>query len=179
MVARITVLAAATLGVVSLPAARTVASTAALRPCLSAQRVSLKWTAKAPNVANVFVSASLCPPPPGCVGAVPGQLVTDPPVTIRLTDADGRTIEAFAGDAGANRSGCPGTDTYVERKGRTKLTFGIKGLTTMVARVNGVPAPGVAAFRAPITVTVTDGTGLLFTATVNSCVKKNSSLLCR
>lgn len=138
--------------------------------CAGARKFLVTWTDKDPGHLRLAVSATNCPQVPPCSGGLPGRLVSQPPIGVRLGDANGLVAEKTLSAPGINVGGCVGGhDTYRDTD-RLRFVFGESGSTTVLGKVR-MPyaftvAPGL---TAPVTVTVRDRCGTLYRATATTC----------
>jgi hypothetical protein len=143
-------------------------------PCGGVRRLNLTWLAKDPQNLRVAISATRCPQPPQCTTAIHGRLLSQPPVSIALTDNAQQSFRKVITDPGINSGGCPGKDDY---RGADRMRFiygafkpGLTGNTTLIGKLR-LPQTQLTApiLTPPIYVDIRDATGPLYTFTVHTC----------
>jgi hypothetical protein len=142
--------------------------------CAGAKKLNLLWFAKDPFTLRMAVSATQCPAIESCDLSVDGDLVSMPPPIVELRDASGNVFSKTITDPGFNRGGCPGSDLY-RGASRLKFVFGTEGVTTVLGKMRFMQTQsGMPAFTPPLTVTISDACGVLYSATVSTCYPRVS-----
>ncbi|MCK6554904.1 hypothetical protein L6Q96_10040 [Candidatus Binatia bacterium] len=144
--------------------------------CAGAKKLLVTWTAKDPGAIRLAVSATNCPAIPACGLAGDGELVSEPPVAVTVSDAAGLVLARTLTAPGVNAGGCPGGhDTYRD-KDRLRFVFGEGGRATVIGKVR-IPQAGTTApvVTPPLSVTIGDACGTLFRTSVGTCSWRVSS----
>jgi len=156
-------------GLLVLPRMATATCTQRTEPlaCTGAGRIYVTWKAKDPQTLRVFLSATGCATVPNCGMQAPGELVSDPPVAVSITDASNQTFGKTIAATGINTAGCPGSDTY-HGVDRLRLVFGAS--TTVIGKLRIPQAQTTPPdLTPPIIVEVRDACGPLYRAVLNTC----------
>jgi hypothetical protein len=145
--------------------------------CMGA-RLQVTWFAKDPANARISVSAKGCPTIPVCTdeGVADGDLVSVPPLTVTITDAEMRSLIKPVTDPGVNSGGCPGGHDTYRLVNRLRLIYG--AATTLVTKAKiPLAQPTPPTLVPPIKIAVRDTCGSLINATVNTCFPKSTSTM--
>ena len=135
--------------------------------CAGAKKLYVTWKAKDPQTLRVAISATGCPTVSSCALQAPGELVSDPPVSVSITDASNQMFAETLVATGINTSGCPGSDIY-RGVDRLRLVFGAS--TTVIGKLRIQQAQTVPPdLTPPIRVEVRDACGPLYSAVLNTC----------
>jgi len=145
--------------------------------CAGTKKLNVMWAAKDPLNAKVALSATRCPAPPLCEAA--GDLVTVPPLSLILTDANAHTLQTVITGPGAGTQ-CPhGHDTYRTTTDRLRLVYGAAtdGIaTTIVAKVKLPQSQSTPpSLTGPITFTLRDSCGYGISGIVSTCVTRTTA----
>jgi len=142
--------------------------------CVGAKKLNLIWFAKDPFTLRMAVSSTLCPAVPSCEFAVDGDLVSSPPPKVEMRDASGLVFTKTVTDPGFNNGGCPGSELY-RGASRLKFVFGTNGVTTVLGKLRFAQTQaGMPSLTPPITVTISDACGALYSTTVSTCYPRLS-----
>lgn len=140
--------------------------------CTGARKLYVGWKAKDAFALRVFFTATGCETIYGCAGASSGNLVSQPPVSFQITDAQGRSFAKTITDPGTNVNGCPGQDTY-QGLGRLRLIFGAS--TTLIGKQRVAQSQAVPPdLTPPIRIDLRDAGGALYTYHVGACYPRVS-----
>jgi len=150
--------------------------------CVGAKKLNVAWFAKDPFTVRMAISATGCPAVPECDLAVDGELVTIPPLSVELKDANGLTFAKTVTDPGVNLGGCPGSELY-RGISRLKFVYGAGGVTTVLGKFRFAQTQSMPpTLTPPITVTISDACGVVDSVTMNTCYPRfkdtTSSLKC-
>lgn len=111
--------------------------------CTGSRRFKLFWREADPERAELIISATKCPPPEDCFGAISGSTVTVPPVILTVTDSVGTSISTTLDSIPSNQGQCPGgVDAYCHNGStrfhidRLRFVYGRGGLTTVRGKLN-------------------------------------------
>lgn len=156
-------------GLLIVPCTATATCTQRAEPltCTGARKLYVTWKAKDPQTLRVFLSATGCPTVPNCGMQAPGELVSEPPVAVSITDASNQAFGKTIAATGINTNGCPGSDIY-HGVDRLRLVFGAS--TTVIGKLRIPQTQTVPPdLMPPISVEVSDACGPLYRAVVTTC----------
>ena len=146
--------------------------------CNGAKKLYVTWVAKDPQRLRVSLSATRCPEIPRCGLGPVGALLSEPPVSLTITDANSQSFSMTVTDPGTNFDGCPsGKDDY-RGAGRMRFVFGAcedGDCTTLIGKQRLMQTQTTPpSLTPPLRVLVSDGCGPLYTYTVNTCYPRVS-----
>jgi hypothetical protein len=144
--------------------------------CVGSRKLYVTWVAKDPLNLRVGLSATGCPEIFDCDGSVDGELVSQPPTSFTVIDANGVSLSKTITDLGVNTGGCPGGHDTYRGLGRLRFVFGES--TTVIGKQRVAQAQNTPpTLTPPLRVTFNDAGGVLYTYVVNTCYPRISELM--